>query len=71
MKQSDLPENRSEPIDRRQLAIEARVALAIVHGVGATMSIKEMLRYILEHGLPGPAERERIREQKLKENDDG
>jgi len=55
---------------RRELSRRLRIAVASAGGAAAGMSLNELVAYVLEHGLPGAAEREQIQlERDAREGD--
>ena len=52
----------------KALLKEAQLACAIVYGKGALMSRDQLLRLILDEGLPSRAERERILAERQEDN---
>lgn len=52
---------------RRELQKLLVVACAIAHGEGIGQSLSDLVELVLERGLPARVERERLRDERLKE----
>jgi hypothetical protein len=55
-------------LTKREALPLAQTACAIAHGKGAGMSLLALWELVLEDGLPSRAERERMLEERLKDD---
>ena len=51
-------------LNRRECVRKFRFAVANAHGIGAGLGGNELMMYVIEHGLPSRAERERIQAER-------
>ncbi len=64
------PNDESLPsMERKALRRELKIACAIAHSGEAGVTLHELVAFVLEHGLPPKAERERIRDERLTRGD--
>lgn len=55
------------PPENRELRKQFRVAVALAHGIGNGLGASDLMRIVLERGLPSREEREKILAKRLEE----